>query len=78
MRYVNLLFNLQSMKIRDSPKIAFKSIKNNTSKFYTIESEESGKVFIEFDYIIRNTNISKKQLDLYLWRNKDKFETHKE
>lgn len=59
------------MKIRDSPKIGIKFIENNTSKFVDITDKKS-KIYIEFDYILEVSQISKKRLDLYLWRHKIK------
>ncbi len=55
------------MTYKNPPKIGIKFVENNTSKFRDI-SEKKGIIFIEFDYIINSTMISKKQLNLYLWR----------
>ena len=64
------------MKHKNLPKIGIKFIENNTSKFRDI-SEKRGIFFIEFDYIVSSTIISKKQLNLYLWRHQE-IETYKD
>lgn len=64
------------MHTRDSPKIGIKFTENNTSKYADI-TDKVNFVYIEFDYIIRSTNISKKQLNLYLWRHPE-IETYKD
>lgn len=67
MRYVNLFFNLQSMKVRDSPRIGILITKDDTSKFVDVTDKQT-ILFVEFDYIVEVSGMTKKRINLYLFR----------